>query len=101
MKGMIIMEEYKLPLGILRHCIAALDAAKSDIHEVIEDEDIADDDRQDFTYISDILGDMIATIVNRTNREIPEEDFMAEHIDLQLEDYWSDNIEDILDEEIE
>ena len=101
MKGMINMEECKLPLGILCHCIAALDAAKSDIHEVIEDEEIADDDRQDFVYISDILGDMIATIVNRTNREIPEEDFMAEHIDLQLEDYWSDNIEDILDEEIE
>ena len=95
------MNESTLPLGILRHCIAALDVAKSDIHEVVEDEEIDDEDRQDFAYISEILGDMIATIVNKTNREIPEEDFMAEHIDLKFEDYWTEEIGDILDEEIE
>lgn len=95
------MESSKLPLGILRHCVAALDVAKSDIHEAIEDEDITEEDRQDFEYISNIIGDIMATIVNKTNQEIPEEDFMAEHIDLQFEECWSDNVENILDEEME
>ena len=62
------MESSKLPLGILRHCVAALDVAKSDIHEAIEDEDITEEDRQDFEYISNIIGDIMATIVNKTNQ---------------------------------
>lgn len=95
------MEESKLPMGICRHCITALDAAKTDIHEILEDEEINEEDRNQFQYISEILGDMIAVIVNMTNREIDEDDFMAEHIDLQLEDYWEEPEIDILDEEVE
>ena len=95
------MEESKLPLGICRHCITALDAAKTDIHEILEDEEINEEDRNQFQYISEILGDMMAVIINMINRECDEEDFLQEHIDLQLEDYWGEPEIDILDEEIE
>ena len=95
------MNESKLPLGICRHCVAALDAAKTDIHEIMVDDEVNDEDKQNFAYISDVIGDMMATIINMTNRECDEEDFMAEHIDLKFEDYHVEEPIDLLDEEVE
>ena len=90
--------EYKLPLGVCRHAVAALDAALTDFHEIIEDEEISEEDKHQFEYLAEIAGNIMATVVNMTNREMDEADFLAENIGLELENHWEDT--DLLDEEI-
>ena len=95
--------ETKLPLGICRHCIAALESAMTDINEITEDEEVLSDDKSQFEYISEIIGNCMAVITNMVMREMDEDEFLAEQIELESfddNDIEESEIPDLLDEEM-
>ena len=94
--------ESKLPLGICKQAIMKLDSFMNDINEIAEDEEISKEDKDKFLYMSEVVGNMLATIENMINREIDEEVFIKEEIGMdEIDEYpeFTDE-DDILDSQI-
>ena len=95
------MEQQGLPLGICKQALMKLESAMQDFHEIAEDECLNDEQRLLFESLAEISGQMMASIVNFVQDEINEEDFINEHIDMDVlsEEYPADE-ENILDMDI-
>ena len=74
--------QHKLPLGVLRQAIMKMESAMVDVLEAKEDDDLSDENKHVMEGIGEILGQCVAVIVNITNEEIGEEEFLREMIDM-------------------
>ena len=98
--------ESRLPLGICKQAIMKLDSFMVDVNEIAEDEEISNEDKEKFLYMSELAGNMMATIENMINREMDEADFIREEIGMDEIDEYPDNYlsykddEDLLDAQI-
>ena len=98
--------ESRLPLGICKQAIMKLDSFITDVNEIAEDEEITQEDKEKFLYMSELAGNMMATIENMINREMDEADFIREEIGMDEIDEYPDNYlsykddEDLLDSQI-
>jgi hypothetical protein len=72
--------ESHLPLGLCKQAAMKLDAFISDVHEIMEDEEITDADRQDFRVMVDLANNIMAHLINTVNREVPEAEFLSEEV---------------------
>lgn len=92
----------KLPLGICKQCLMKLDSALEDINEIKEDEDVSEDDKQDFETMGAYIGQIMAAISNKVSREMNEDDFINENIDMDPfeDEYDEGGDDDIMDMEI-
>lgn len=97
------MDESKgrLPLGLCRQAVMKLEAFAIDIHEILEDPDLNEDERQTFTTIAEITATMGATIVNTVTAEIGEEEFLAEMPEMDQIDQWPGSDQPIGDQPID
>lgn len=94
--------EYKLPLGLCKQAAMKLDSFISDVREIIEDEDIDQEDRQDFETMAEMAGTMLATIVNIVNKECEEAEFLGEKIPMDdIDSYPEEPDTDIMNDEIQ
>ena len=95
--------ESKLPLGICKQAIMKLDSFMTDVNEIAEDEEISKEDKEKFLYMSELSGNMLATIENMVNREMDEESFIREEIGMdEIDEYpfvYKDD-EDLMDAQI-
>lgn len=94
-------QEYKLPLGICKQIALKFESILVDLHDIMEDEDVSDDDKEIFQQMIDISGTMEATIINIVNKEIGEDEFMQEGIPMdEIGTYPGDDV-DIMDQTLE
>lgn len=93
--------EYKLPLGLCRQAVMKLESFATDVREIAEDEEIDPQDKETFTKLAEIAGWMMANIVNAVNREMGEEEFLAEELEMDEIDPYPGINNDILDQPIE
>ena len=94
------MTDGKLPLGIMRQAVMKMDSFISDIYECMEDDDLTNEQRATFGQIAEMAGSMQAAIVNMSNSEIEESEFINEQIPMdEIEQYPGSN-DDLLDEPI-
>lgn len=95
--------ESKLPLGICKQAIMKLDSFMTDVNEIAEDEEISQEYKEKFLQMSEIAGNMLATIENMVNQEIDEEAFIKEEIGMdEIDEYpfgYKDD-EDLMDAQI-
>ena len=92
------MDKYKLPLGIMKQAIMKLDSALSDLHEIANDDDIDELDKKDFENMSDYISNIIAAITIKASKEINEEEFIRENINMDEIEPYPGEVIDILDE---
>lgn len=91
---------YKLPVGLCKQALLKFDSALNDLHEIAEDSDIDEEDRALVNTLAEVTGNIMASITNMVMKEISEEDFIAENIDMDALDPYPDNDVDILDQDI-
>lgn len=91
--------EYKLPLGILRHCIKALDIGMNDLREASVDEDLDESTAARLESFAEMLGNIGAGIINLVADEIGEDDFIREEI--PGIDELQDSDEDLMNQELD
>lgn len=91
---------YKLPVGLCKQALLKFDSALNDLHEIAEDSDIDEEDRVLVNTLAEVTGNIMASITNMVMKEISEEDFIAENIDMDALDPYPDNDVDILDQDI-
>lgn len=91
--------EGTLPLGVLRQACMKLESFMTDIREIMEENELVEEDRQNFDVMVEMSGRMLATIVNMVGRELGEEDFLAETPDMDTIDPWPMAIEENIDDE--
>lgn len=72
--------EQRLPLGILRHCLKALDVAMCDLREASVDDDLDEATSARLESYSEIIGNTCAGIINLVSDEMEEDDFIREEI---------------------
>lgn len=89
-------QDGKLPIGIMRQAVLKLDSFITDMAECMEDPDISDSDRESFSSLKDMAGEMEAQIVSVAMSEIGEEDFLNETIEMDP----LPSAKDLMDEEI-
>lgn len=77
-----------LPLGLCRQAVLKLESAASDIREIIEEEGLDATDKENFEKMAEIIGVMMANIVNIVSKEIGEEEFLAEQPELDEIGQW-------------
>lgn len=81
--------ERRIPLGLCKQAAMKLDAFITDIHEIKEDEDLTQEDKQTFEQIAEVSGTMLAIIINMVRKEMREDEFLAENIDMDEIDGYS------------
>ena len=86
---------YKLPVGLCKQALLKFDSALNDLHEIAEDSDIDQEDRALVNTLAEVTGNIMASITNMVMKEISEEDFIAENIDMDALDPYPDNDVDI------
>lgn len=91
---------YKLPVGLCKQALLKFDSALNDLHEIAEDSDIDEEDRALVNTLAEVTGNIMASITNMVMKEISEEDFIAENINMDALDPYPDNDVDILDQDI-
>lgn len=92
------MEENKLPLGLIKQAILKMESALTDLREIIEDEDIEDDDKDDFVELAEYSSNIIAVLYNKVN---DDEDFINENVKMDEIGTWPGELNDIMENEIE
>ncbi len=92
------MEEKKLPLGLIKQAILKMESALTDLREIIEDEDIEDDDKDDFVELAEYSSNIIAVLYNKVN---DDEDFIKENVKMDEIGTWPGELNDIMENEIE
>lgn len=92
----------KLPLGICKQCLMKLDSALEDINEVREDDEVSNEDKEDFQEMAAYIGQIMALITNKVSKEMDENDFMNETLEMDplTEDTDEDDINNLLNTEI-
>lgn len=92
----------RIPLGVLRQAVMKLDSAMGDIREAREDDDLDENEKYALEGSSELIGQVMAIIVNIVNQEMEEDDFIAEQIDMDDIDNYPglESDEDLLDQEI-
>lgn len=88
----------KLPLGIMKQAIMKLDSALDDLNEIANDDDIDEIDKDDFGNMSECLTNIIAAMTIKASREIDEEEFIRENIQMDKIEPYPGEVSDILDE---
>lgn len=83
-KGVKQMEEaeYKLPLGLLRQAVMKLESFQTDMREASEEEGIDADDKENFDKMAEMSGLMMAHIINIVGKEMGEEEFLSEELEM-------------------
>lgn len=97
------MEEntYSLPIGLCKQAVMKLDSAMIDISESMEQENISPDNKLMFEQIREMGNNMIAAIVTAVNKEMGEDEFMGETIDMDPIDEYPTNDAEVMDTEID
>lgn len=91
--------QYHWPLAIVKQAVMKLDSFMTDIHEIREEPDIDEEDKQTLDAIAGTADLMLAYLVNMIREECEEEDFMNEDIQMDPIDSYPDK--DILDQAID
>ncbi len=94
------MDKNKLPLGLMKQAVMKLDSALSDLYEISNDDDIDEIDKNDFDNMSEYITNIIAAITIKASKEIGEEEFIRENINMDEIEPYPGEIGDILDEVI-
>lgn len=91
--------ETNLPLPALKQAILKMESALLDIREIVEDENVTDEDREDFNELANYTSAMIAVMYNKVN---DDENFINETIEMDKIGSWPGESEsdNIMDEEI-
>ena len=95
------MNESKLPLGVCKQAIMKLESVLVDFKEIAEDEDIDEKDKEDFEQMSEYIGNIIASVTLKVTKEIGEEEFLREEINMDEFEPYPEPSVDLFDEEIE
>lgn len=96
------LKDGKLPLGLIKQATLKLDSFMTDINEIKDDPDIDDEDKATFETIIEISSTMLAHIINIVSKELDEEEFLNEQIQMDNIDHISfGECSDILDESCE
>lgn len=96
-------EESHLPLGLMKQAVMKLESAAIDIYEIREDESMSGHDLEIMEQISDTLQIVVASIMAMATREIPEEDFTQERVNMDPIDPYPDStdaVDSLIYEEI-
>lgn len=93
--------ESKLPLGTCKQAIMKLESALADINEIMTDEDITEEQKNLFGILSEYTGNIIASIYNEVQKEMGEEEFISETIEMDAIDAWPGESTNIMDDTIE
>lgn len=88
----------KLPLGIMKQAIMKLDSALDDLNEIANDDDIDEIDKGDFENMSEYLTNIIAAMTIKASREMNEEEFIRENIQMDEIAPYPGEVSNILDE---
>lgn len=89
-------ENTTLPFGLCKQAVMKLDSFMSDVNEISEDEDLSPENKLMFKQIQEMAGNMLAAICNVISKEMGEEEFLAEIIDMdEIEVYPSADIDPI------
>lgn len=72
--------DYKLPLGLCKQASMKLDAFITDLHEIVEDEDVDPGDRDLFNDMIEVANSIMANLINVVRKECDEEDFLSENV---------------------
>lgn len=93
-------ENTTLPLGLCKQASMKLDSFMRDVNEISEDEDLSPENKMVFKEIREMAGNMLAAICNIISKEMNEDEFIAEIIDMdEIEVYPSADI-DLIDIDI-
>lgn len=91
----------KIPLGLCKQAALKLDSFISDCCEIKEDPDLDPKDKEDFDKMVELAGVMEATIVNIVSKEMGEDDFTNENVEMDDIGTYPESNADILEETIE
>ena len=94
------MNESRLPLGIMKQACMKLDSALNDINEVLEDQEVSDKDKEDFITIKEYIGNIMAVIMNKVLREMDEDEFLNENINMDNLNDEYEEVDSLLDNAI-
>ncbi len=87
-------ENSTLPFGLCKQAVMKLDSFMKDVNEISEDEDLSPENKLMFKQIKEMAGNMLAAICNVISKEMDEEEFLAEIIDMdEIEVYPSTDID--------
>lgn len=93
-------EDGKIPLALCKQAALKIDAFASDIYEILEDPDLSDEDRNQFSTIAEVTGTILGTIVSIVQKEIGEDEFLSMDVPMdEIGSYPGDDT-DIMDAEI-
>lgn len=95
---------HRLPLGLCKQAFMKLESFVADIHEILEDEDLTQEEKYEFIQMAEVGGLLGARLLNIVKKECNEEDFLNEDVTLDDIDLFPERetvSPDILDEEIE
>jgi len=93
--------QYKIPLGLFKQSIMKLDSLMTDLYEIKEDADLDPEDQHTISSMVEIAGTMEATLLNIVKKELDEDDFLNEAIEMDEIDSYPERYEDILDSPID
>lgn len=94
------IKDGKIPLGLCKQAALKLDSFMGDCHEIIQDPDLEEEDKQLFETMIETASVMAAHIVNIVSKEMGEEEFLNENIPMDdIGSYPGDDI-DIMDEDV-
>ena len=92
---------YKLPLGLCKQASLKLESFIGDIHEILEDEEVPEEDRPIFETMIELGNTIMVQLTNTVKRECGEEEFIAETIPMDEIGTWPGEEGDLLDTDAE
>lgn len=92
--------EQKLPLGLFKQACMKIDSFVTDIHEITEDANIDDDNKETLTRLAEMAASIEASLINIVRSEMDEEEFINENITMDEIEEYPGTIKDLLDEPI-
>ncbi|MCM1230770.1 MAG: hypothetical protein NC489_11605 [Ruminococcus flavefaciens] len=93
-------KEYRLPLGLCKQAALKIEAFNADIHEILEEEGLSDEEREIFKQMAEYSSVFLAHIVNIVHEECGEEDFISETFPMDELGQYPGDEEDLRDAEI-
>lgn len=93
---------YKIPLALCKQATMKLDAFMTDVHEIMEDEDLSSEQKQTFSTMLELANTMMVNMVNIIREECGEEEFISETVPMDEIDPWpGEGEEDVLGSDAE
>ncbi|MDE7346559.1 MAG: hypothetical protein K2N48_07460 [Muribaculaceae bacterium] len=95
-------EESRLPLALFRQAILKLEAFAGDIHEIMEDESVSEEEKVTLGVIRELTATIGAHLINIVSSEIPEAEFLNEQFPMDEIGPWpgEEADEDLLQTEV-